>query len=217
MPYCDQSVVIKEVLSALARERGLLFLQKLNNFREGVLGMVDKKPQRIKKEQEVAKLQDFFVNNNTIMMTDYRGISVSEDSELRKELREAGINYLVAKNTLLKIACNNAGHTALDDYFADPTAIAFGDNPVEMAKILSNFIKKAKKTQIKVGLLDGNILSVDDIDVLAKLPSREEMLAKILGSMQAPLYGFAGVTTGMLTQLVNVVDAVREKKEQEAV
>lgn len=178
--------------------------------------MADKKPQLIAKEQEVARLQDFFANASAVVMTDYCGISVEQDTELRRKFRQADITYIVAKNTLLKRASNNLGVTALDPYFEGPTAIAFSDNPVELAKIISTFIKETQKTEIKVGLLDNQMLTVAEIEALAKLPSREELLAKLLGSMQAPLYGLAGVTTGMLRQLVTVVDAVREQKEKEA-
>ncbi|MGI5891177.1 MAG: 50S ribosomal protein L10 [Bacillota bacterium] len=175
--------------------------------------MEQKKPQRIEKEQEVARLQELFENANAVIMTDYRGITVAEDTALRAKMRENGINYIVAKNTMLKLACNNLGITDLDPYFAGPTAIAFSDNPVELSKIISTFIKEKKKTQIKVGLLDRKMLSASDIDALSKLPSREVLLAKLLGSMQSPLVGFASVSSGLLRQLVTVVDKVREQKE----
>jgi large subunit ribosomal protein L10 len=175
--------------------------------------MEQKKPQLIAKEEEVAKLQGFFENASAVVMTDYRGISVSEDTALRKKMRENDITYIVAKNTLLKRACNNTGIDLLDPYFEGPTAIAFSNNPVELAKIISTFIKESKKTEIKVGLLDNKLLTVADIDALAKLPTKEVLLAKLLGSMQSPLAGFAGVTSGLLRQLVTVVDKVREQKE----
>jgi large subunit ribosomal protein L10 len=175
--------------------------------------MEEKKPQRIAKEEEVARLKAKFDEAGVVIMTDYCGISVAEDTAFRKKMRESGIDYIVAKNTLLKIACNNSGITDLDPYFAGPTAIAFGNEPAELAKIISDFIKGSKKTSVKVGWMDDKLLSAEEIEVLAKLPSKEVLLAKVLGSMQSPLYGFASVSAGLLRQLVTVVDKVREQKE----
>ena len=110
---------------------------------------MEKKPQVIAKEQKVAELQELFANSQAVFLTDYRGISVAEDVKLRAKMREAGINYLVAKNTLIKIACNNYGSNELDSYLNGPTAIAFAEDPVAAAKILSDFVKESKKTQIK--------------------------------------------------------------------
>ena len=112
---------------------------------------MEKKPQVIAKEQKVAELQELFANSQAVFLTDYRGISVAEDVKLRAKMREAGINYLVAKNTLIKIACNNYGSNELDSYLNGPTAIAFAEDPVAAAKILSDFVKESKKTQIKAG------------------------------------------------------------------
>ncbi len=173
---------------------------------------MEKKPQLIAKENEVAELKELFDNCQAAIITDYRGISVSEDVALRAKLRDAGIEYRVAKNTLIKIACNNYGSTALDEYLNGPTAIAFANDPVAAAKIFSDFVKQSKKTKIKAGLLTGQFVNADSIDALAKLPSREVLLAQVAGGLVAPMASFAGVMSGMLRQLVNVVDAVREQK-----
>lgn len=173
---------------------------------------MEKKPQVIAKEQKVAELQELFANSQAVFLTDYRGISVAEDVKLRAKMREAGINYLVAKNTLIKIACNNYGSNELDSYLNGPTAVAFADDPVAAAKILSDFIKESKKTQIKVAMLSGKIIDAQGVEELAKLPSREVLLAQVAGAFTAPLSSFAGVTAGILRQLVTVVDKVREQK-----
>ena len=173
---------------------------------------MEKKPQVIAKEQKVAELQDLFANSQAVFLTDYRGISVAEDVKLRAKMREAGINYLVAKNTLIKIACNNYGSNELDSYLNGPTAIAFAEDPVAAAKILSDFVKESKKTQIKAAMLSGKLIDAQGVEDLAKLPSREVLLAQVAGAFAAPMSSFAGVTAGILRQLVTVVDKVREQK-----
>ena len=173
---------------------------------------MEKKPQVIAKEQKVAELQELFANSQAVFLTDYRGISVAEDVKLRAQMREAGINYLVAKNTLIKIACNNYGSNELDSYLNGPTAIAFAEDPVAAAKILSDFVKESKKTQLKAAMLSGKLIDAQGVEDLAKLPSREVLLAQVAGAFAAPMSSFAGVTAGILRQLVTVVDKVREQK-----
>lgn len=173
---------------------------------------MEKKPQHIAKEKEVAELQELFTSSDAIILTDYRGITVSEDVKLRAAMRNANIEYRVAKNTLLKIACNNFGSTDLDSYFNGPTSVAFAKDPVAAAKILSDFCKETKKTEIKAGLLTGKLIDADAVDTLAKLPSREVLLAQVAGTLAAPMASFAGVASAMLRQLVTVVDKVREQK-----
>lgn len=173
---------------------------------------MEKKPQRIAKEKEVTRLQELFSNAEVAILTDYRGLSVAQDTQLRAKMREAGVEYHVAKNTLLKLACAQNGQEGLDEFLAGPTAIAFGQDPVTTAKLLTSAIKEYKKTEIKAGLLGTKVISAAEVDALAKLPAREVLLAQLVGMMQAPLAGFAGVTAGMLRQLVTVVDRVREQK-----
>ena len=170
------------------------------------------KPQRLEKETEVSRLQELFKNNDAAVLTDYRGITVAEDVRLRRQLREAGIEYHVAKNTLIKLACHANDQQALDPYLEGPTAVAFAQDPVAVAKFLTTFIKEAKKTEIKAGLLSNRFISAADVEALAKLPAREVLLAQVLGVLQAPLAGFAGVTSGLLRQLVTVTDRIREQK-----
>ncbi len=173
---------------------------------------MEKKPQLIAKEQEVAELQQLFTDAEAVIITDYRGILVSQDVQLRKQLREAGVEYRVAKNTMIKRAANNFGSTDLDDALNGPTAIAFSKDPVAVAKIISNFIKDNKKTAIKGALLSGKYIDAKGVEDLAKLPSREVLLGKIAGSLAAPMSSFAGVASALLRQLVTVVDQIKEQK-----
>jgi len=173
---------------------------------------MEKKPQVIAKEKEVAELQELFAKSGAAILTDYRGISVAEDVKLRAKMRAAGIDYRVAKNTLLKLACNNYGSTDLDNYLNGPTAVAFADDPVAAAKVISDFIRESKKTKIKAALLTGKLIDPADVEALAKLPAREVLLANVAGAFAAPMASFAGVASAMLRQLVTVVDKVREQK-----
>ncbi len=173
---------------------------------------MEKKPQTIAKEQEVAALQQLFAESQAAILTDYRGITVAQDVKLRAQMRAAGIEYRVAKNTLLKIASNNLDEHGLDSYLEGPTAVAFAKDPVVAAKIVSDFIKENKVTSIKAALLTGTVIDAAGVDALAKLPSREVLLAQVAGSFAAPLSAFASVSSGLLRQLVTVVDKVREQK-----
>jgi large subunit ribosomal protein L10 len=173
---------------------------------------VEKKPQRLVKEAEVSRLQELFKNSEATVLTDYRGLTVAQDVQLRRQLREAGVVYHVAKNTLIKLACHANDQQALDPYLAGPTAVAFAKDPVTVAKLLTAFIKEVKKTEIKAGLLGDKLISAAEVDALSKLPSREILLAQVVGVFQAPLAGFVGVTSGILRQLVTVTDRIREQK-----
>lgn len=174
---------------------------------------MEKKPQRLEKEAEVSRLQELFKGAQASVLTDYRGLTVAQDVQLRRQLREAGMVYHVAKNTMIKLACHANGQQSLDPYLEGPTAVAFAQDPVAVAKLLTAFIKDAKKTEIKAGLLGNKLISAADVEALSKMPPREVLLAQVVGVFQAPLAGFAGVTGGILRQLVNVVDRIREQKE----
>jgi len=169
------------------------------------------------KKQVVEEIKGRFEKAPGAVLTDYRGLNVAEVTELRTKLREAGIEFKVMKNTLTSIAAHQAGLQDLDSYLEGPTAIAFGlEDPIAPAKILSDFAKAHKALEIKAGILENKVIDVEGVKELAALPSREVMLAKLLGSMQSPMYGFAGSLQGLLRNLVYVIDAVREKKAAEA-
>ena len=152
---------------------------------------MEKKPQLIAKEQEVAQLQQLFEENQAVILSDYRGITVDKDVKLRAKLREAGVEYRVAKNTLIKIAANKFGIDCLDKFLEGPTAISFAKDPVAGAKIIGDFIRENKVTAFKAGLLDGKFLEPKEIDSLAKLPSREVLLSQVASCFSAPMAAFA--------------------------
>ncbi|HHX77787.1 MAG TPA: 50S ribosomal protein L10 [Firmicutes bacterium] len=169
------------------------------------------------KEGVVENLKEKFAAAQVVILTDYRGLNVKDITELRRQLREEGIEYKVVKNTLTKLAANKAGITDLDAYLEGPTAIAFSfEDPVQPAKILTKFAKAYEQLEIKAGVLQGKVIDIASIKELAELPSREVLLSKVLGAFQSPLVGFAGVLQGNLRNLVYVLDAVRKKKEESA-
>jgi large subunit ribosomal protein L10 len=173
---------------------------------------MDKKPQRIVKEGLVAAIKEDVKSSSTMLLLDYKGIGVNDDTKFRRELREAGMKYYVAKNTFIKRAANDEGINALDSFLEGTTSVAFGNDPVALAKIVAEFAKTNKAIKVKAGLLDGALLPAEQLSNLAKLPSREVLLAQVVGGMQAPLTGFAGALQGLLRNLVYVVDQVREQK-----
>ena len=177
---------------------------------------MDKKPQMVEKENLVSELENLFSENDGVILADYRGLNVSEVTQLRSELRKAGVVYKVSKNTLLKRAANNKGIDMLDPYLEGPTAVAFAQDPVAMAKVLSDFAKEHKNLEMKAGLLSGQFLSAERVADLAKIPPREVLLAKLLGSMQSPLTGVAGCCNSMLRNFVYALDQIKEQKAQEA-
>ncbi len=174
---------------------------------------MEKKPQLIAKENKVQEIKEAMEKSQGVLLADYRGLHVSEDTELRAKLRESGIQYRVEKNTLIRKAANDLGITCLDEQLNGPTSIAFAEDPVALAKIMFDFSKEHKALEIKGGLLDNKFLSSAEVEGLSKLPAREVLLAQVLAGMQAPLAGFAGATSGILRKFVYALDAVRQQKE----
>lgn len=173
------------------------------------------------KAQKVAMLGEIkeqMGKSQVTILADYRGIPVSKFTDLRARLRKAGSEMKVAKNTIAGIAATELGVEGLDEYLKGPTVFAFGiEDPVAPAKILSDFAKEIKQgLDIKAGILEGKVIDAEGVKNLADLPSREVLLAKVLGGMQAPMYGFAGVLAANLRNLVYVLDQVRQQKEGQA-
>jgi large subunit ribosomal protein L10 len=171
-------------------------------------------PNLEKKKQAVEKIRNKMQDAGVMILADYRGLNVSEVNQLRTELREAGIEYKVVKNTLTRIAAHELGLNDLDPHLEGPTAIAFSaDDPARPAKILSNFAKAHKALELKAGVLEGKVIGLEGVKALADLPPREVLLARVLGGMQAPLYGLVTVLSGPMRSLVYTLDAVRAQKE----
>ena len=166
------------------------------------------------KKAFVEELNGKFKEAKAMVVTDYMGLDVSEMTELRKKLRESGVEFKVVKNTLASIAAKQAEIGELADYFNGPTAIAFGmDDVVSPAKILVGFAKEHEVMEIKAGFLNGEVINQEKVVSLSKIPGREELLAKALSSMKAPISGLVNVLQGNLRGLVQVLNQIKEQKE----
>lgn len=151
-----------------------------------------------------------------VIVTDYRGLTVADMTELRRKLREQGIEYHVVKNTLAGFAAKAAAKPGLSEYLEGPTAIAFGyDDVVQPAKVFQEFLRTSETTlSIKGGLLGEKPLTSAEIIALAKLPPKEELIGKVVGLVQSPLYGLVNVLSGNLRGLVGVLQARVNQMEQ---
>ena len=170
---------------------------------------------RKEKELIVDDLSDKINSTNGVVLTDYQGLTVAEISELRAKLRPLQCEYKVIKNTLSRLAVKKSGSAAdLEKYFRGPTAVAIekGD-PISVSKVLIDFSKDHVKLKLKAALLGGKILTPADIKMLASLPSREALIAKLLGTMNAPITSFVRVLNAVPRSLVLVLEAVRKQKE----
>ncbi|MDT0310671.1 50S ribosomal protein L10 [Streptomyces sp. DSM 44917] len=167
------------------------------------------------KAAAVAEIKQKFEASNAAVVTAYTGLTVAQLKQLRRSLGD-NAQYRVAKNTLTKIAANEAGVTGIDDLFKGSTAVAFitGD-PVEAAKGLRNFAKDHPALVIKGGVLEGKALTAGEIEQLAELEPREVLLAKLAGGMKASMAKAAATFQAPLTKLVRTADALRAKVEQQ--
>jgi large subunit ribosomal protein L10 len=168
------------------------------------------------KMQTVAEIKEKLSTTKGAVLTNYRGLTVAQDTKLRRKLREAGVEYRVFKNTMTRIAAKEAGIEGLDTYLEGPTAIAMSyTDPVAPAKVISDFVKehKLQALEVKAGLVEGKVIDAEGVKALSSLPPREVLIAKALGSMQAPITGFVNVLSGSLRNLVYALEAVRKQKE----
>lgn len=166
------------------------------------------------KQEQVTMMHERLARAKAVFLADFRGMNVGQATTLRTELRNASVEYKVFKNTLLDLAAKGTDMECLTPYLAGPTAVAISyDDPVSAAKVLSKFAKDPQgKFVLKVGVLSGKLLDVKQIQALADLPSREVLIAKMLGSMQAPATNFVGVLAALPGSLVRVLDAIRAQK-----
>jgi len=168
------------------------------------------------KKQMVADLADKFKNSAGGVLVDYQGINVEQDTKMRTELREAGVDYFVFKNTLARLAVKECGFDGLLPALVKMTAIAVSEkDPVAPAKILTSYADKIQTFNIKAGFVDGTVIDVDGVKRLATMPSKEELIAKILGSLQAPASGLANVINANMSGLARALQAICDKKAEE--
>lgn len=167
----------------------------------------------VRKETTVKELRDRLAASKSLFLTDYQGLTVDDITKLRGELRKDGNTYSVVKNTLFRIAAGDVAAN-LEEFLAGPTGIVFaGVDPVAPAKALKTFSDATKKLRVKAAYIDGRVVDAAQVDVLAKLPPRLELIARLVGSLASPLRGLVTVLSGNQSGLVRVLTAIREQKE----
>lgn len=158
------------------------------------------------KEAKVAEIKEKLEKAQAVVLSTYQGLTVEEDTELRKSLRDAGVEYKVYKNTLVTLAAKELGMEGIVEYLEGPVSIAFGyDDATAAARILNNFAKDHKKLELKAGIVEGVVYDKEQVTKLASIPSKEVLIAKLLGSIKAPL-----------SNLAYLLNAIKEKKEADS-
>jgi large subunit ribosomal protein L10 len=160
------------------------------------------------KAAEIDLLVDRFQRSEMTILADYRGLSVSQLQDLRSRLRPVDSEFRVAKNTLVRIAAERAGVEGLEEFLEGPTAVLFAFNDVAApAKVMSDFVKSSRVMQVKAGYMNGTVLSTSDVDAIATLPPREELLGKLVGMLASPMSRVVGVLSGPPRSVAYLVNA----------
>jgi large subunit ribosomal protein L10 len=170
---------------------------------------------RQEKEVVVSEIAEKVSRAKSVFFADFTGLTVAEANELRRELQKSNADYCVVKNTLVRKALENAsGFDKVMGSLRGPTAIAFGyDDPISPAKIIRKFIEKHEKPRVKVCVVENLVYDGSRLAELSKLPSRQELVVSILGSLQAPIVGVINVVQAVTRDLINVIGAIEEKKK----
>ncbi|HMO56936.1 MAG TPA: 50S ribosomal protein L10 [Roseiflexaceae bacterium] len=161
-----------------------------------------------RKIDQVGDLTEKLNRTQMTLVTDYRGLTVAEISDLRKKLRDAGAELIVAKNTLTLIAAKESGHEAIEPLLAGPTALAFAyDDIAQVAKAVNDFNRGPKKLVVRGGLIGKTLLEGDVVDQVSKLPTRQQVLAEVVGGISAPVSGVVGVLNAAISNIVYTLQA----------
>ena len=165
------------------------------------------------KQEKIDAIKEKIEKAQVAVITEYQGLTVEDITKLRREVQKGGGEYMVTKNTLAKIAVKGTEYEALVEKLTGPIALAFGfEDPVSPAKAVAQFIKAAKKGTIVGAVLDGKLLTEAETKALAELPSKEELYAKMLGSINSPASGIANSINAVMSQLTRAMAAVRDQK-----
>ncbi len=166
---------------------------------------------RSEKQEFVAALEDVYKESKSVIVTHYHGLTVSQITSLRTALREKGAKFKVVKNTLSQIAARNSGLAASEEMFSGPTAVAYSTDAVAAAKVVVDFAKANNKLKIVCGIVDNQFVDAASVEKIAKLPSLEELRAKIIGLLMAPATKIAGVLQAPASQVVRLLNAYTKK------
>ncbi|MDQ6961714.1 MAG: 50S ribosomal protein L10 [Mariprofundaceae bacterium] len=165
------------------------------------------------KQQLTQELHETWSNSEAAVVTHYRGLTVDQMNQLRGDLRQTGGSLLVVKNTLARRAAEGTDFAVASHLFSGPTAIAYGNDPVALAKAVSDFAKKNEVLIVLGGVLDGRCIAPAEVTALASLPSKEVLLSKLLGSLQSPISSFVRTLAEVPASFVRTLAAVRDQKE----
>jgi len=169
---------------------------------------------RSEKVEQVAAIREWLRSAAGAILTDYRGLSVAELAQLRSKLREAGAQYKVVKNTLVARAAEELGIKGLEACLAGPTAVAISrDDPVAPARVIQEYIRQMRKLEVKGAYVEGRVLTAGEVKALAEMPAKPQMRAMAVGALKAPLYGLAGVLTGLQRNLVYALTQIQKQRE----
>ena len=168
------------------------------------------------KEQAIAELKERIEASQIAILTNYTGINAEQVSGLRKQLRDSGVTFKVYKNTLALRALDELELADAAQYLDGPTAWAFSEDPVAPAKVLKEFAKEAEMVSMTGGILDGAVVGPEQLQALADLPSKDQLIAQVVGTIAMPLRNMVGVLNAVPRNLVNVLDQIKQQKEGEA-
>ncbi len=171
------------------------------------------------KIDEVSQIKERLENAKSIILLDYKGINIEEVDQLRNRMRDAKVDYFVSKNSFIKIALNDLGITILDPYLKGPTAVAATRaDEVAPARELAGFIKEVMANKdfpaFKIGLVEGEIMDPDQLKQLAKLPSKDVLIAQILAGFNSPITGFVGALQGIIRKFFYAIDEIAKQKQE---
>ncbi|WPY00441.1 50S ribosomal protein L10 [Candidatus Trichorickettsia mobilis] len=166
---------------------------------------------RSEKQKFVSELAEVYQQSGSLIVTHYHGLTVKQITVLRRSLREKGAGFKIVKNTLSKIAADNAGIKQISELFCGPTAIAYSKDPIIAAKTIVEFAKLNERLKIVGGIVDNQLLNVEEVKQIAKLPSLDELRGKIIGVLQAPATRIATVLQAPATGLARVLQAFADK------
>jgi len=173
----------------------------------------------VKREEKARVIQEIAekLRGNSAVLVDYQGMNVAQSTQLRARSREAGVEFVVAKNTLTRMAADEAGVEDLSEYLVGPTALAFSEDPVASAKLMAEFAGQVESFTLKGGLLEGGrVLDEADVVALSRLPGREQLLAQVVGGISSPLTGLVTVLNNTIQGLVVALNQIAEQKGAQA-
>lgn len=171
--------------------------------------------ERNRKREVVEKLKEDLKSVNSVFLCSFKGLTVEKDTQLRGKMRENGASYSVTKNTLLKLAFAGSDLEQVSDSLIGNTALAYNsDDAIGLAKVIRDFAKENNSFEFKAGVVEGKVIGANELDSLAEMPSKEQLVSKLMYLMNYPVQGLATVLSGINRQLVVALDQIRQQKEE---